>query len=328
MITGITGQDGSYLAELLLDKGYKVIGILRRHSVAEKQTFRIDHIISNSNLVLEYGDLLDLSSLITLINTYKPDEIYHLAAQSHVGISFKQPIFTAEATGMGTLNLLEAIRLSGIKTKLYNAGSSEMFGNQIDPDGFQRETTKMVPVSPYGCSKVFSFNICNNYRNAYNMFICSGILFNHESPRRGLNFVTNKVAKGAVEIYYGLKQDLRLGNLNASRDWGHSYDYTKAMWLMLQQENPNDYVCATGKSHTIRQLCEVVFSKLGLDWQSYVVSDQKFLRAEELNFLQGDSTKLRTELGWQPTYTFESMMDEMVDYWLKELKPLAKRNAE
>jgi GDPmannose 4,6-dehydratase len=326
LITGITGQDGSYLSELLLDKGYKVIGILRRHSVAEKQTFRIDHIMDNENLILEYGDLLDIGSLISLINQYQPDELYHLAAQSHVGISFKQPIFTSEVTAMGTMNVLEAVRLSGSKCKVYNAGSSEMFGNQIDDDGFQRETTKMIPVSPYGCSKVFSYNLCHNYRNAYDMFICSGILFNHESPRRGLNFVTNKVAKGAVEIYYGIKDKLHLGNLNASRDWGHSKDYVNAMWMMLQEEYPDDYVCATGISHSIKDLCEVVFNQLDMKWEDYVVSDQKFMRAEELEFLKGDSTKLRTKLNWTPEYTFESMMNEMVSFWLDELKPVSKRS--
>jgi GDPmannose 4,6-dehydratase len=313
LITGISGQDGSYLAEYLITKGYKVVGILRRHSVAENQTKRIDHM--RGDITLEYGDLLDMSSLIEIINKHNPDEVYHLGAQSHVGISYQQPIFTAQATGMGTLTLLEALRLTGSKARVYNAGSSEMFGNQIDEDGFQRETTKMLPVSPYGCAKVFSYNICHNYRNAYDMYISTGILFNHESPRRGLNFVTNKVAKTAVEIYKGMTDKLYLGNLNASRDWGHSHDYVTAMHTILQQDTADDFVCATGVSHSIKDLCNTVFTSLGMDWEDYVITSEKYLRAEELEFLKGDASKLKKQTGWEPTYTFETMMTEMVEHW-------------
>jgi GDPmannose 4,6-dehydratase len=314
LITGINGQDGSYLAEFLLEKGYKVHGTLKRNSVAENQTARLENIFDQ--ITLHYADLTDLSSLISVLQKATPDEIYNLAAQSHVRISFDQPIYTANVTGLGTLNMLEAVRLICPTTKIYQASSSEMFGNSIDVDGFQRETTPMHPVSPYGCAKVFSYNICRNYRNSYNMFISNGILFNHESPRRGTNFVTNKVVKEAVKIKYGLSNELKLGNLNATRDWGHAKDYVEAMWMILQQEKSDDFVCATGISHTVQYLCEYVFGKLDLDYTKYVTQDEKFLRPEELNDLKGDSTKLKTITGWDPKYTFESMMDEMIEYWL------------
>lgn len=318
LITGIGGQDGSYLAEFLLDKGYQVHGILKRNSVAENQTYRLDSVYEQ--LKLYYGDLTDLSSLISVIQKVQPDEIYNLAAQSHVRISFDQPIYTANVTGIGTLNLLEAVRLIKPTARVYQASSSEMFGNSIDEDGFQRETTPLVPVSPYGCAKVFSYNICRNYRNSYGMYISNGILFNHESPRRGTNFVTNKVVKEAVKIKYGLSNELKLGNLEATRDWGHAKDYVEAMWMILQQDNSDDFVCATGISHTVRYLCEYVFGKLDLDYTKYVIQDEKFLRPEELNNLKGDSTKLRQVNGWNPKYTFESMMDEMIEYWLNYYK--------
>jgi len=318
LITGINGQDGSYLAEFLLDKGYEVHGTLKRNSVSENQTARLDGIFDR--IILHYADMTDLSSLISVLQKVMPDEIYNLAAQSHVRISFDQPIYTSNVTGLGSLNLLEAVRMIKPDSKVYQASSSEMFGNSIDEDGFQRETTPMNPVSPYGCAKVFSYNICRNYRNSYNLFVSNGILFNHESPRRGTNFVTNKVAKEAVKIKLGLSNVLKLGNLDATRDWGHAKDYVEAMWMILQLDSPNDYVCATGISHTVRDLCEYTFNKLGLDYRDYVKQDEKFLRPEELNDLKGDSTKLRTQTGWSPKYTFETMMDEMIDYWLNFYK--------
>ena len=292
LITGINGQDGSYLAELLLEKDYEVWGILKRNSVAENQTARIPENIFKQ-LKLEYADMLDMSSLIRVLQLCKPREIYNLAAQSHVRISFDMPIYTTHSIATGTLNLLEAMRIVCPDSKFYQASSSEMFGNNVDEDGYQRETTPMTPVSPYGCAKVYAYNICRNYRNAYGMRIWNGILFNHESPRRGSNFVTNKVVKEAVKIKMGLSNELRLGNLNASRDWGHAKDYVYAMWLMLQSNSPDDYVCATGKSHTVRDLCSYVFKNLGMDWTQYVKADQKYYRSEELEFLKGDSEKIR-----------------------------------
>jgi GDPmannose 4,6-dehydratase len=314
LITGINGQDGSYLSEFLLQKGYEVHGTLKRNSVSENQTSRLDSIYDK--IKLHYADLTDLSSLISVIQKVNPDEIYNLAAQSHVRISFDQPLYTANVTGIGTLNMLEAVKLIKPNTKIYQASSSEMFGNSIDDDGYQREKTPMNPVSPYGCAKVFSYNICRNYRNSYGMFISNGILFNHESPRRGTNFVTNKVCKEAVKIKLGLSSELKLGNLDATRDWGHAKDYVKAMWLILQENTPDDFVCSTGISHSVKDLCEYVFNKLELDYNQYVKLDEKFLRPEELHNLKGDSTKLKEITGWIPEYTFESMLDEMIEYWL------------
>ena len=314
LITGINGQDGSYLAEFLLEKNYEVYGTLKRNSVAENQTARLDDVYNKINL--HYADLTDPSSLISVIQKVQPDEIYNLAAQSHVRISFDQPLYTTNVTGLGTLNLLEAVKLIKPDTKIYQASSSEMFGNSIDDDGFQRETTPMNPVSPYGCAKVFSYNICRNYRNSYGMFISNGILFNHESPRRGTNFVTNKVCKEAVKIKLGLSNELKLGNLDATRDWGHAKDYVKAMWEILQLDTPDDFVCATGISHSVRDLCEYVFSYLNLDYKDYVKVDEKFLRPEELHNLKGDSSKLIKTTGWKHDYTFETMLDEMIEYWM------------
>ena len=314
LITGINGQDGSYLAEFLLEKGYEVHGTLKRNSVAENQTARLDNIFTQINL--HYADLTDLSSLISVIQKVNPDEVYNLAAQSHVRISFDQPIYTTNVTGLGTLNLLEAVKLIKPSIKIYQASSSEMFGNSIDEDGYQRETTPMNPVSPYGCAKVFSYNIARNYRNSYGMFISNGILFNHESPRRGTNFVTNKVCKEVVKIHLGLSNELKLGNLDATRDWGHAKDYVEAMWMILQQDTSDDYVCSTGISHSVQDLCEYTFSKFGLDYKEYVKLDEKFLRPEELRNLKGDSSKLKSITGWLPTYTFETMLDEMLEFWI------------
>lgn len=314
LITGINGQDGSYLAELLLDKGYEVWGILKRNSVAENQTARLNSKIYD-RLHLEYADLTDLASLMRVVSNIQPDELYNLAAQSHVRISFDQPLYTANATAIGALNVLEAVKTTSPHTKVYQASSSEMFGNSIDSDGFQRETTPMNPVSPYGCAKVFAYNISRNYRHSYGMFISNGILFNHESPRRGTNFVTNKVCKEAVKIKLGLSDSLRLGNLDATRDWGHAKDYVRAMWEILQLEEPGDYVCATGISHSVAELCDYVFSSLDMDYREYVLQDKQYLRPEELHNLKGDSSKLIAATGWTHDYTFESMLDEMIEYW-------------
>lgn len=317
-ITGISGQDGSYLAEYLVSLGYEVHGIVRRNSVAEHQQSRIESIRDKINIY--YGDLLDQSSLEHLLDKIQPDEIYNIAAQSHVRISYDIPQFTAQTNAVGVLNVLEAYRRSCPTAKFYQASSSEMFGSSVDDDGFQRETTSMNPVSPYGCTKVFGYNIVRNYRNAYKLHASNGILFNHESPRRGSNFVTNKVVKTAVQIKLGQTDKLELGNMDSYRDWGHSYDYVRAMHLIVQQNEPGDWVVATGETRSVRDMCEYVFSKLGLDYKEYVVQNDKFLRPEELPYLKGDSSKIRTELGWSPTYTFESMMDEMIEFWLDLLK--------
>ena len=311
-ITGIGGQDGSYLAEYLLELGYEVHGIIRRNSTPEHQQSRIDG--SRFNLNVYYGDLLDQGSIEHLLDKIQPDEVYNLAAQSHVRISYDIPQFTAQTNALGVLNVLEACRRSCPNAKFYQASSSEMFGSSVDDDGYQRETTPMTPVSPYGCTKVFGYNIVRNYRNAHKLHASNGILFNHESPRRGSNFVTNKVVKAAVSIKLGLEDKLELGNMDAYRDWGHSKDYVRAMHLILQQDQPGDWVVATGETRSVRDMCEYVFSSLGLDYKQYIVQNDKFLRPEELPYLKGDSTRMR-ELGWKPDYTFEGMMDEMIEHW-------------
>ena len=315
-ITGINGQDGSYLAEYLLGKDYKVFGIVRRNSIAEHQESRIDHLVNNG-VETEYGDLLDVSSLERMIGNVKPDEIYNIAAQSHVRISMDIPQFTVQTNAIGVLNILEAYRNNCPSAHFYQASSSEMFGRSVDDDGYQRETTKMSPTSPYGCSKVFGFNIVQHYRYAYDLFAVNGILFNHESPRRGSNFVTNKVVKGAVRIKKGLQKKLALGNLDASRDWGHSKDYVRAMHMIINYSEPDDFVCATGITRSVRDMCDYVFKKLNLDYKKYVVQDERFMRAEELPYLRGDASKLRETFGWEPKYTFEMLMDEMIEHWEK-----------
>jgi GDPmannose 4,6-dehydratase len=314
LITGINGQDGSYLAELLLEKGYEVHGILKRNSVAENQTARIEHIFDRVSL--EYADMTDMASIISVLQNVMPDEIYNLAAQSHVRISFDQPIYTGQVVGMGVLNLLESVRLICPEAKIYQASSSEMFGNSMDEDGFQRETTPMHPASPYGCAKVFAYNLMRNYRAGYDMFTANGILFNHESPRRGTNFVTNKVVKEAVKINYGLSDKLLLGNLNATRDWGHAKDYVRAMHMILQHDEPDDFVCATGISNSVGDLVDYVFNSLDLDPKKYVDVDERFWRPDELEHLKGDPSKAKKVLGLELEYTFESMLDEMIEYWV------------
>jgi len=314
-ITGIGGQDGSYLAEYLLELGYEVHGIVRRNSTPENQDLRLGNIEDKINTY--YGDLLDQGGLERLLDDIQPDEIYNIAAQSHVRISFDIPQFTVQSNAIGVLNILEAYRRACPQAKFYQASSSEMFGLSVEEDNFQRETTIMNPVSPYGCSKVFGYNIVRNYRRAYGLHATNGILFNHESPRRGSNFVTNKVCKAAAKIKLGLQNNLELGNMDSYRDWGHSYDYVRAMYLMMQHDKPGDWVVSTMETHSVREMCDLVFSHLGLDYKKYVTQNPKFLRPEELPYLKGDSTKIRTELGWKPTYTFESMMHEMTDHWLK-----------
>ena len=313
-ITGINGQDGSYLAEYLLTKDYEVYGIVRRNSIAEHQESRIDHLVGNG-VETSYGDLLDVSSLERMISTIKPDEIYNIAAQSHVRISSDVPQFTVQTNALGVLNMLEAFKYHCPNSRFYQASSSEMFGRSVEKDGYQRETTRMEPTSPYGCAKVFGYNIVRHYRFAHKLFAVNGILFNHESPRRGSNFVTNKVVKSAVRIKQKLQDKLPLGSLDSYRDWGHSKDYVKAMHMMLNHTEPDDFVCATGISHSVGDMCDYVFNKLDLNYKDYVTQDEKFMRAEELKYLKGDATKLRMAFGWEPEYTFETLMDEMIKHW-------------
>ena len=317
-ITGINGQDGSYLAELLIEKDYEVYGIVRRNSVAENQENRIDHLVGNG-VETFYGDLTDISSLERLLRNINPDEIYNIAAQSHVRISMDIPQYTVQANALGIVNILEAYKNNCPNARFYQASSSEMFGRSVDEDGYQRETTKMEPTSPYGCTKVFGYNMVRHYRFAYNLFAVNGILFNHESPRRGSNFVTNKVVKCAVEIKKGLREELPLGNLDACRDWGHSKDYVRAMNMIMNHTEPDDFVCATGVTNSVGDMCKYVFNKLDMDYKDYVTQDPRFMRSEELKYLRGDSTKLRTTLGWKPEYTFSSMIDEMIERWDGEL---------
>jgi GDPmannose 4,6-dehydratase len=318
-ITGINGQDGSYLAEYLLSLGYDVYGIVRRNSVAENQQNRFSNEI-REKLNISYGDLLDQSSLERLLDKIQPDEIYNLAAQSHVKVSFEIPQFTAQTNGLGVMNILEAYRRSCPNAKFYQASSSEMFGNSVDGDGFQRESTPMHPVSPYGCSKLFGYSLVRNYRNSYNLHAVNGILFNHESPRRSSNFVTSKVVKGAVNIKYGYQHILELGNMDSYRDWGHSKDYVRAIHLITNHDKPDDFVVSTMQTHSVLDMVKYVFAKLDLDYTKCVVQNEKFLRPEELKYLKGDSTKIRQTLGWKPEYTFQTLMDDMIDHNLKVCK--------
>lgn len=325
-ITGITGQDGSYLTELLLNKGYEVHGLIRRSSTFN--TSRIDHLMNQFRLHLHYGDLTDSTNIARLLHKIQPDEIYNLGAQSHVRVSFDMPEYTGDVVGLGTLRLLEAVRESGLgKTvRFYQASSSEMYGKVQEIP--QKETTPFWPRSPYGCAKVYSYWLTVNFRESYGLHASNGILFNHESPRRGETFVTRKVTKAAARIACGLQADLQLGNLEAKRDWGHAQDYVEAMWLMLQQDKPDDYVIATGETHSVRELCEVAFSLLDLDYKKYVTHHERYERPAEVDLLIGDATKARTKLGWKPTYTFKTLIESMVmkDYTDALLEKAAKGN--
>ncbi len=314
LITGITGQDGSYLAELLLNKGYNVHGIVRRSSTFN--TERVDHIYRDphdpqTRFFLHYGDLLDGIGLREILTRVQPDEVYNLAAQSHVRVSFEQPVYTVAADALGTMNLLEAIRDSGRPVKIYQASSSEMYGKVIETP--QSETTPFYPRSPYACAKVYSFWQTVNYREAYNMFACNGILFNHESPRRGATFVTRKITRAATRIKEGLQNKLYLGNLDAKRDWGFAGDYVEAMWLMLQQAKPVDYVIATGETHSVREFLDEVFGLLDLKWEKYVEIDQRYFRPAEVDLLLGDASKARRELNWTPRITFKALAKMMTE---------------
>lgn len=320
LLTGITGQDGSYLAELLLEKGYEVHGIIRRASTFN--TSRINHLytdphINGVRLFLHYGDIADSTNLIKLLYNLHPDEIYHLAAQSHVRVSFDIPEYTADVTALGTIRILEAIKEVGIKTKFYQASSSEMFGKvQSIP---QSEATQFYPRSPYAFSKVMAYWATINYRESYKMFACNGILFNHESPRRGETFVTRKITRSVARIKAGMEKKLYLGNLDAKRDWGYAKEYVEAMWLMLQQEVPDDFVIATGKTHSVKDFLEAAFSYVDLDWEKFVEIDPKYLRPTEVDLLCGDATKAKKVLGWEPKTSFEDLVKLMVDADIKEL---------
>jgi GDPmannose 4,6-dehydratase len=315
LITGITGQDGSYLAELLLEKGYEVHGMVRRSSTLNRG--RIDHLFDAASAgsagprYLHYGDLTDASSVNRLLREVRPDEIYNLGAQSHVKVSFEVPEYTGETAALGTLRLLEGIRESGLTPRFYQAGSSEMFGAVAEVP--QKETTPFRPRSPYGAAKVYGHWIAVNYREAYGMYVSNGILFNHESPRRGESFVTRKISLGAAAIKLGRKRQLVLGNLDARRDWGYARDFVDAMWLMLQQPTPDDYVVATGEAHSVREFCELAFAHVGLDYRDFVVVDPRYFRPTEVDHLLGDATKARTRLGWKPTRTFDELVRLMVD---------------
>ena len=317
LITGIAGQDGSYLAEHLLSLGYEVHGIVRRNSVPEHQESRLG--LLSANIEMYYADLADPLGISQILRRVNPDEIYNLAAQSHVRISFEVPSFTGQVNALGVLSLLELIRRECPEARFYQASSSEMFGDSVDSDGFQRETTPMHPVSPYGCAKLYGYHITRNYRKAYGIYASNGILFNHESPRRGSNFVTSKVIKTAVEIKKGITEKLVMGNLDSYRDWGHSKDYVRAMHLILNHSIADDFVVATGHTRSVRDLVDLSFKTLGMNYSDYVVQDKKFMRPEELPYLKGDSTKIRTTLKWQPEISFGSMIEEMTSFWFDKI---------
>ena len=319
LITGISGQDGSYLAELLLEKDYDVYGLLRRNSVPEHQDTRIAHLGDAIETI--YGDVLDVSSLEKAFKVARPHEIYNLASQSHVRISFDVPQFTVQVNALGVINVLEVFRRFSAgreRCRLYQASSSEMFGNEHEADNGQNELTRMNPVSPYGCAKLFGYNIVRHYRRAYKVFASNGILFNHTSSRRASNFVLAKIVKGAVEIKVGLLDKLKLGNLDSARDIGHSKDYVRAMWMILNHEEPDDFVVATGRARSISSMCAWVFSTLGMDYKCYVTTSLKLRRPEELNFLKGDASKVMRILGWKPEYSFEEILNELIDFWMKK----------
>lgn len=316
LITGITGQDGSYLAELLLEKGYKVYGLKRRNSTPNYEN--INHFMDEIEIIS--GDLLDLPSLINAMKISDPDEVYNLGAQSFVTSSWHQSIYTGQATGIGVANMLEAIMLTKPETRFYQASSSEMFGKVLETP--QKETTPFYPRSPYAVAKVYGHWITVNYRESYNLYACSGILFNHESPRRGIEFVTRKVTVAVAKIKLGLQKELHLGNLDAMRDWGYAGDYVKAMWLMLQQDKPDDYVIATGKTYSVKELVETAFEYVGLDWKNYVVQDPKLIRPAEVDLLLGSPQKAQEELGWKPQVSFEQLIHMMIDSDLKKISSL------
>ena len=325
LITGITGQDGSYLAEFLLKKGYEIFGVIRRSS--SFNTGRIDHIYQDPHnpdvkMKLVFGDLNDASSLNRILRDVQPDEIYNLGAQSHVRVSFDVPEYTGEVTGMGALRILDAIRETGVKTKFYQASSSELFGKVQEVP--QRETTPFYPRSPYACAKLYAYWMTVNYREAYNLYACNGILFNHESPRRGETFVTRKITKAIASIKYGLQNKLYLGNLDSKRDWGFAGDYVEAMWLMLQQDKPEDYVIATGETYSVRQFLEEAFGCAGLDWQKYVEIDKRYFRPTEVDLLIGDASKAKKILGWEPKVKFKELVKMMVDADMAEVKRMVE----
>ncbi len=320
LITGITGQDGSYLAEFLLSRGYRVFGLQRRSSTTNLE--RVEHLIEEG-IELVPGDLVDSFSLIKALESVRPDEVYNLAAQSFVPASWSQPLLTGEVTGLGVTRLLEAIRQVDPRIRFYQASSSEMFG--LVRETPQNENTPFYPRSPYGVAKVYGHWITINYRESYDLFACSGILFNHESPRRGLEFVTRKISYGVAKIKLGLAGDIRLGNLQAKRDWGFAGDYVRAMWMMLQRDEPSDYVIATGLTYSVEDFCRVAFSHVGLDWKDHVVQDPKFFRPAEVHLLQGDASRAAEELGWKPEVDFEGLVRMMVDADLKRIEELKRR---